>query len=320
MRIRKSSSILAVCLVLGAWGGAEGAETAAFLKLSPGARPIGMGNAFTAIADDLNALVWNPAGLSSIKRPEASFMHAQLYADTSYDFIGYAHPLGHHSGKGAIHAAPSTVAFGVSRLSQAPIPGRDQSRGATGSFEASDMAVSAAYSRRVSRKTSVGATVKYLRSELAGETATGFAFDLGVRRAVSAGRRSITLAASALNLGPGLRYLDETNDLPLTFSAGVGVPLFSTILLAADFRIRPHEGESSVSLGSEFAVLPSLTLRAGYGSVFSSSQGVAGGSGIPLGDFGMGMGLKIGRGTVNYSFAPAGELGSAQRISLTTRF
>ena len=34
------------------------------LKSGLGARPLGMGGAFTAVSDDINAIYYNPAGLS----------------------------------------------------------------------------------------------------------------------------------------------------------------------------------------------------------------------------------------------------------------
>ena len=37
----------------------------------PGIRPLGMGNAFVAVADDRNALHYNPAGLARIARNRA---------------------------------------------------------------------------------------------------------------------------------------------------------------------------------------------------------------------------------------------------------
>ena len=36
-----------------------------FLRIAPGSRPAGMGEAYVAIADDATATHWNPAGLGS---------------------------------------------------------------------------------------------------------------------------------------------------------------------------------------------------------------------------------------------------------------
>lgn len=37
-----------------------------FLRIAPGARSAGMGEAFVAIADDAQATHWNPAGLGGV--------------------------------------------------------------------------------------------------------------------------------------------------------------------------------------------------------------------------------------------------------------
>ncbi|MBM7623331.1 hypothetical protein [Sporohalobacter salinus] len=38
-----------------------------------GARPLGMGGAFIAIADDVNSIYWNPSGLAQLKQREATY-------------------------------------------------------------------------------------------------------------------------------------------------------------------------------------------------------------------------------------------------------
>ncbi|MCP4153514.1 MAG: hypothetical protein GY757_37650, partial [bacterium] len=42
-----------------------------YYNFSFGARSMGMGNAFTAVADDLTAVFWNPAGISQFQYPQA---------------------------------------------------------------------------------------------------------------------------------------------------------------------------------------------------------------------------------------------------------
>jgi hypothetical protein len=53
---------------------------AAFLDGGWGARPVGMGGAFTAIADDTNAPLFNPAGISQVEWNEVSAMYARLFS------------------------------------------------------------------------------------------------------------------------------------------------------------------------------------------------------------------------------------------------
>ncbi len=44
-----------------------------------GARAEGMGGAFIGVADDATAIVWNPAGLTQLEKPEASFVIKQYF-------------------------------------------------------------------------------------------------------------------------------------------------------------------------------------------------------------------------------------------------
>ncbi len=70
------------------------AETgASFLKIGVGARPLGMGGGYIAIADDVNAIYWNPGGLAQLRKKEISAMHNEWIDDIKYEFVGYAVPL-----------------------------------------------------------------------------------------------------------------------------------------------------------------------------------------------------------------------------------
>ena len=74
-------SIFLLALSIGTIGTAfaeSAGQAGAYLKMGVGARALGMGSAFTAVADDSTASFWNPAGLAKMKKPEASFMHANL--------------------------------------------------------------------------------------------------------------------------------------------------------------------------------------------------------------------------------------------------
>ena len=65
-----------------------------FLTLGAGARAIGMGGAYSALADDASAAYWNPAGLAQVDRTQAAFMHSTLHGLDAYDYFNAAHPIG----------------------------------------------------------------------------------------------------------------------------------------------------------------------------------------------------------------------------------
>ena len=86
------TGLIAMALLCVSGVRAEAASGASFLKIGVGARAVGLASAYTALADDVTALHWNPAGLSRLGSKQLAATHAELYADTRYDFFGYAHP------------------------------------------------------------------------------------------------------------------------------------------------------------------------------------------------------------------------------------
>jgi len=66
---------------------------AAFVDVGYGARPVAMGSAYSGLADDVNALFWNPAGLNHLEDKQAAFTTANLLGTVRYNIISYAMPL-----------------------------------------------------------------------------------------------------------------------------------------------------------------------------------------------------------------------------------
>src|SRR5262249_10846569 len=70
-----------------------------FDSLESGARPLGLGNAFTGLADDANAITYNPAGLGFQRRASFSADYGRpiLGLDDksilSTEFVGFLKPL-----------------------------------------------------------------------------------------------------------------------------------------------------------------------------------------------------------------------------------
>ena len=72
---------------------------AAFQILGNGPRPASMGGAFTALADDANAIWFNPAGIAQLQQRQATTMYARLFPGLNFDklhnfLLGYVQPIG----------------------------------------------------------------------------------------------------------------------------------------------------------------------------------------------------------------------------------
>ncbi|OGR84815.1 MAG: hypothetical protein A2901_06350 [Elusimicrobia bacterium RIFCSPLOWO2_01_FULL_54_10] len=293
------------------WTGAAPAwcafSGASFLKIGVGARALGLSSAYTAVADDVTALYWNPAGLASLHKRELSAMHAELFAQSRYNFLGYAHPT-----------RVGTFAFGAAYLNQGTLEGRGEDRRATSDFSASDLALTFAGSRRLTPEWSLGASVKVIRSGIAGESAGGLAFDLGADWKLPGGK--LRAGTAIQNAGPKMKFLEQGYHLPLTFALGASFEAAKGLLFSADARQRVYEGDFSLAAGAEFSPVSMLTLRAGYLAAAAKTTQAGSGRIADFAGLGMGLGFKLGSVAVDYAFSPAGELGQTQRLSLGVRF
>ena len=66
----------------------------AFMADGGGARAMGMGSAFVAVADDASATFWNPAGLLDLSERQLLLMHSERFGDLiDRDFAAYSQPL-----------------------------------------------------------------------------------------------------------------------------------------------------------------------------------------------------------------------------------
>lgn len=84
-----------------------------FLRSGVNARAEGMGNAYTAVVEDVTAVYWNPAGLVRLQSIELHGMHAERFGGiVNYDFLGF----------GMLFGEKRAMGLGIVRLGVDHIP------------------------------------------------------------------------------------------------------------------------------------------------------------------------------------------------------
>ncbi|UCE04800.1 MAG: PorV/PorQ family protein [bacterium] len=272
----------------------------AFLKIGAGGRAVGMGEAYTAIANDASATYWNPAGLVLIEKSELIFTHNKWFQDISHNFLA----ISLLRGKNAIGI--SFIDNNVGGIERRVKPSAEP----LGSIEAHDIMIGLSFARSYNTNLKWGITVKYLYEKIYLETAYGVATDLGLIYRLPT--QGLSIGASFQNLGKMSKFKEEAVKLPTTLKSGLAYQLpfqlYGNIIIAADM-VKILEGSFHTNFGFEFELKNLLALRFGYLTGYDERtiQG--------------GLGLKFSRYCLDYGYAPfSSDIGNSHRISLRLKF
>jgi len=265
-----------------------------FLKVGVGARPIALGEAYVALADDINAIYWNPAGLVQVKIPEVGFTYNKWFEDIGYHFLGYSHPLDN-----------SILGVSAYYLGAGDIDGSDNAGNPIGEFTTYDLAFAFSYGRRLSERVSVGANFKYILEKLEEELASAFAFDIGAL--YKPGVYDLVLGVNIQNIGTGIKFVEESASLPQNVKFGLAYTLFpeNPLILTLDFNKCKDKGVY-VGSGAEFWVVDYLALRIGGKFDPDVKDGLRLGFGLRAGNFGL-----------DYAYTPHRILGDTHQFSFS---
>jgi hypothetical protein len=285
---------------IGQVGGSE-------LKIGLGARPVAMGEAFVAQADDLNTTAWNPAGLSQIQGIQAGFMHNIYLQDTSMEYLAYAQNLFPGAGIGA----------NVTYLNYGSLDKYDEVNGlpvAQGSFTPTVFTGTIGYGQWLLPSLAVGVSLKMISQTIDTEHYSAVAVDLGglYKTAIT----GLQLGLAVQNLGSQLAGANLPQNLkvgaayvlPVKFAANdtwntlvdVNVPFGDT-------------SYTSVNLGTEYWYNQVVAGRVGY--QIKNTGDLGGVTGLTAG-----AGVKLAMFTVDYALVSYGDLGLTHQLALSVSF
>ncbi len=325
-------------------------EPGILFTMPAGARAPGMGGAFSAISDDASSPLWNPAGVSQLRKSTFAFMQAKSITDLKYNFINAAYPLSDRS-----TIAVSYLELSLGGLENWQVTDYDPDQGTAddlnaeedtgtnnvdifddqvdllGFFDDKESAIVLTYSQQLVENLSLGTNIKFFTHTIGPfqdpvslsvrkpaftnytAKATGTAVDIGALYKFPKPPKGI----DALHLGLVLQ-----DAVPLKLSWNTGAKESAKLNLRAGFAVKflqekltvamdyDKRTEKGLRMGAEYWVNPMIGIRLGNDD----------------GDFTAGASLRIAAESVknfqvDYAYArDKDEIANSNLIAITVGF
>ncbi|MBT6710822.1 MAG: tetratricopeptide repeat protein [Candidatus Marinimicrobia bacterium] len=259
-------------------------------QLFVGTRPLSMGGAFIAVADDANTISWNPAGLPGLRRTEFTTTYADLYAmGITQSYMGFVRPF---SDRVALGFDWSNIGFDDKELLYA------------------ENKMNLAIGVQPHRKFSFGITLKYLMRDMQLDgtsygKSSGVGYDAGI---LIQPLKNLKLGVGLYDLGgTQVAYKDKTNETILgqAFKLGISYMPIDELILAADYGDRFH-------FGAEYVLASRLSFRAGVQQDVTGNEKLL----VPSG----GLSIKFKSLIVEYGYESHPYLEPTHRFSFALQF
>jgi len=274
---------------------------ALFLRMGVGARASGMGEAFTAVAEDASSAYWNPAAMSAVLGTRVMFAHVEYFQSVRLEQAMLTHETDY-----------GTFGLGFTGLYMDEMDRYDDvpSEIPLGKFSAYDVSFTLAYSRYVIPNLAAGVAVKPVYEKIDETSATGLAFDVGLYHVSKI--PGVKFAAVAANVGAPMKFIEEEFALPRSIKIGGSyerhIARMRGDVLATLDVVLPNDGDAKQHVGAEYGYDRRLFLRAGYKAGYDS-QGAT-----------FGLGVRFRQFDFDYAVLFGGnDLGDSHRISLSLR-
>lgn len=306
-----------------------GADGGQFLKIGVGARGTGMAGAFSALADDLTALHFNPAGINNITGVATTFSHTAWFGGFAHNFAAVTFPLNEQ-----YRVAVSFVNFTSGDIEETTLL---QDEGTGRNYSVDDISVQLTFAGQLTDQFAFGINAKYVQLAFSDVSSGGIAIDVGTQ--YDTGIEGIKFGFSVHNLGTDHAYSGEglsdrkrLNDLiqnlpqdlqytaypfslPLMFRVGFGKEIYkddvNQLDAAFDFVASSDVPEQYI-LGLEYSWDEFVYVRGGY-LLGHDQLGLAGGLGLNYNSGGL-------VGSLDYSINPTIDIGIINRFTIGLEF
>lgn len=261
MRLIRKTELLTVIslffVALSARTLAQSSSAVPFLLISPDARSSGMGEVGTAVADDINAIYWNPGGLAFLDYVKVSGPRADVeevpYRQIALSFspwlpqfnadLFYSYgTVGQY-----FEELDGTVAFNFLFMNLGEFTRTAETGAVLGKFISNEFAIGLSYGTIIAPDLGAGFQFRYIRSNLTptsvGKQDAGvgnsIAFDLGLLWKPSelnllgwqvyekADEFKVSFGVNLQNIGPKITYINESDPLPTMLRLGTALQLIN---------------------------------------------------------------------------------------------
>ncbi|UCF65532.1 MAG: PorV/PorQ family protein [bacterium] len=253
------------------------------LLVPVGARDLAMGGSNIATTRGVDAIYWNPAGLSSMKNTATGVLSTmKVFSDIQVNFLG----LGFRAGKvGVIGISVKSFDFGD--IPETTVFDPDGSSGRQ--FSPTFVTTGLTYSRLLTDRIQVGLTGNLIYEGIPRASATAFAFDIGLQYRDLGSLPGFDFGVVVKNIGTELSYggsafttevpiagqaetqfvnrLPSSDELPAKFELGVSyrrtVAEDNNLIFAGVFE-NYNVGNDQFKFGLEYMFRDLIALRGGY--------------------------------------------------------
>lgn len=286
------------CKIANAQNDGAGNTGLAFLKFGVGARAISMGEAYSSIAEDATAYIYNPARLNFGIKSNVTLMHNESIQDMNTDYIGIKFPIGDKIAMG--------VGFFSTRINNIEI--RNIPGAAIDNFDAQNLSTGISFGYKLNPNLSIGLTGKFLFEKIYVDEASGLGFDFGTNYS----KDNYSLAFVVYNLGSMNELKNQSTKLPASMRLG-GSYKYTKNNLGLTFGLDGFKvldgGKFHINAGGEAGYKDFLFIRLGYQTDYDSKG------------FSTGIGFKYKTINVDYAFVPyKNEFGTGNALSLGINF
>ncbi|MFO7896728.1 MAG: PorV/PorQ family protein [Candidatus Cloacimonadales bacterium] len=304
--------LLSFCWQLWAENDLAGTTGFAFLKINYSARAAALGNAYTALADNAEAVFFNPAGLQAISSPQATVSYMSYFDGIQAGALSYAK---------AYNQQIKLAAFMQYMSGSETRTLSDQNGeylGENGTFGFSNTVLGLGGSYYINPLLTVGANLKFLMDILDENSASAVAVDLAILHQTT--NENLKLGVALKNFGTQISSYTEsdyTEDLPNTICVGFSYHPAEKFYANLDVN-KPLAGDYAAQIGVEYQIHDLLALRSGYKSKAEDWQ--AGGDMEIFSGLSFGLGFTWKQYLFDYAVVSYGDLGFINNLTLTYNF